>query len=237
MATHKKISELTASGALVGTEVAPLVQSSTTKRTTVQAIANLALTSGATGTLPVSKGGTGSATASDARTALGLAIGTDVQAYDADLGTIAGLTATTDNFIQSKSSAWASRTVAQVTTDLQGTGLDASMVGFRGIPQNPQTGNYTLVAADAGKHIYHASGDGAGDTYTIPANASVAFPVGTKVIFVNLDSNSVSIAITTDTMYLAGTGTTGTRTLAQYGVATAIKVTSTVWVISGTGLT
>lgn len=118
----------------------------------------------------------------------------------------------------------------------QGTGLDADAAGFRGIPQNAQTGNYTLVATDAGKHIYHASGAGSGDTYTIPANASVSFEIGTAVTFVNLDSNAVSIAITSDTLYFAGTGTTGTRSLAQYGVATAIKLTSTVWIISGTGL-
>lgn len=41
------------------------------------------------------------------------------QPLDADLTTIAGLTATTDNFIQSKASAWSSRTPAQVATDLQ----------------------------------------------------------------------------------------------------------------------
>jgi hypothetical protein len=159
------------------------------------------------------------------------------QPLDSDLTTIAGLTATTDNFLQSKSSAWESRTPAQVAVDLQGAGLDVDMAGFRGIPQNAQAGNYTLVAADAGKHIFHASGDGAGDTYTIPANGSVAYEVGTSVTFINMDSNAVSIAITTDTMYLGGTGTTGTRTLAQYGVATAVKMTSTTWIISGSGLT
>ena len=152
-------------------------------------------------------------------------------------GVLTAVDGSNDDFAQRKSGVWTNRTAAQAAVDLQGTGTDVDAAGFRGIPQNPQAGNYTIVAADAGKHIFHASGDGSGDTYTIPANGSVAFEVGTTLTFANLDSNSVSIAITTDTMYLAGTGTTGTRTLAQYGVATAIKVTSTSWIISGTGLT
>ena len=45
------------------------------------------------------------------------------------------------------------------------------------------------------------------------------------------------MAITTDTMRLAGSGLTGSRTLAANGVATALKLTSTEWIISGTGLT
>lgn len=109
-------------------------------------------------------------------------------------------------------------------------------VGYKELPQNAQTGSYTLVLADSGKHIYHAVGAGAA-TYTIPANSSVAYPLGTALTFINLSATAISIAITTDTMYLSSAGTTGTRTLAQYGSATAIKVTSTVWLISGSGLT
>lgn len=157
--------------------------------------------------------------------------------YDADLATIAGLTATTDNFIQAKSSAWASRTPAQVAVDLQGAGLDVDMAGFRGVPINSQSANYTTVAADAGKMLLHPSGGGSGDTFTIDSNANVAYEVGTAITFCNMDSNGLSIAITSDTLNLAGAGTTGTRTLAQYGIATALKVTSTGWLISGTGLT
>lgn len=113
-------------------------------------------------------------------------------------------------------------------------------VGYLNIPQNAQTGSYTMVLADSGKHIYHASGAGAA-TYTIPAASSVAYPLGTAITFVNLSATSISIAITTDTMYLSSAGSTGTRTLAQYGSATAIKVSglssSGIWVISGSGLT
>lgn len=114
-------------------------------------------------------------------------------------------------------------------------GTDA--VGFRNIPQNSQSAAYTTVLADAGKHIYHPTGDANARTFTIAANASVAYPIGTCITFINETSQAVTIAINTDTLVLAGTGSTGSRTLAQYGVATATKVTSTRWYINGTGLT
>ena len=110
-------------------------------------------------------------------------------------------------------------------------------VGFLNIPQNSQSAAYTLVLADAGKHIFHPSGDANARTYTIPANSSVAYPIGTAITFINMTSQVVTIAITTDTMYLSSAGTTGSRSLAQYGSATAIKMTSTTWLISGSGLT
>jgi hypothetical protein len=114
----------------------------------------------------------------------------------------------------------------------------SASVGYLNIPQNSQSAAYELVLADSGKHILHPSADVTARTFTIPANSSVAFAVGTAITFVNQNAGGVvTIAITTDTMRLAGAGTTGSRTLAANGVATAIKITSTEWIISGTGLT
>lgn len=118
----------------------------------------------------------------------------------------------------------------------------AQSAGFLGMPQNAQATSgafsYTLVSSDAGKHIY-ATGSPTSVTFTIPANSAVSYEIGTTIVFVNdlTTATNISIAITTDTMILAGAGTTGTRTLAQYGMATAVKVTSTKWIISGNGLT
>ena len=109
----------------------------------------------------------------------------------------------------------------------------AYSVGYLGIPQNTQAANYGILIGDAGRHIYVTSTS----TVTIPANSSVAFPIGTAISIIAATGVTVTIAITTDTMYLAGTGTTGSRTLAAFGMATAVKVTSTAWFINGTGLT
>lgn len=110
-------------------------------------------------------------------------------------------------------------------------------VGFRIIPQNSQSAAYTLVLADNGKQIFHPSADTTARTWTIPSNSSVAFPVGTAITFINQNGAGViTISITSDTMRLAGLGTSGSRSLAANGIATAIKIASTEWIISGVGL-
>jgi hypothetical protein len=117
------------------------------------------------------------------------------------------------------------------------TASTAASVGYLGIPQSATT--TTLVIGDAGKHIYVNT---SGQTLTIPAATSVAYPIGTTITFIaGPSASTVTIAITTDTMYLTGTGTTGSRTLAAHGMATAVKVSGTsssgVWYINGSGLT
>jgi len=124
-----------------------------------------------------------------------------------------------------------SGTLSSCTVD----GTDA--VGFRNVPQNSQSAAYTLVLADSGKQIFHPVGDNNARTFTIPANSSVAYPIGTALTFINMAVANVTIAITTDTLTLSPAGTAGSRTLATNGSATCIKITSTQWLISGSGLT
>ena len=118
--------------------------------------------------------------------------------------------------------------------DTATTSTGATGVGYMGLPQNGTlTGNASVAASDAGKHIYST----ATRTLTIPANVSLALPIGTTITFIAGSGATVNIAITSDTMYLAGNGAVGSRTLAPFGMATAVKIASTAWIISGNGLT
>jgi hypothetical protein len=197
-------------------------------------LSNVSLTTQVTGTLPVANGGTGiTSFGSGVATWLGTPSSANLAAAVTDeTGSGALVFATSPTLVTPVLGTPTSGTLSGCTVD----GTNA--VGFRTIPQNSQSAAYTLVLADSGKHIFHPSADTTARTFTIPANSSVAFPIGTAVTFINQNGAGViTIAITTDTMRLSPDGTTGSRTLAANGSATCIKVTSTEWLISGSGLT
>lgn len=109
--------------------------------------------------------------------------------------------------------------------------------GPGGLPISSKSTDYTAVLGDANTALLHPTADNNSRTFTIPANASVAYAVGTMLTFIN-QINTVTIAITSDTLVLDSSGSTGSRTLAANNKATALKVASTVWTICGTaGLT
>lgn len=117
-------------------------------------------------------------------------------------------------------------------TDSAGGGI------LSNIPQVSVSAAKTFALTDLGTNQLHPSSDTTARTWTIDSNANLAIPVDSVIMITNQDSAGVlTIAITTDTMRLAGAGTTGSRTLAANGVAFILKLTSTEWIISGTGLT
>lgn len=112
----------------------------------------------ASGALGVASVSAGDATVTIGGTATNPTVavtGSTFQPLDSDLTTIAGLTATSDNFIQSKSSAWASRTPLQVATDLAGQtpftaafqALDADLTTIAGLTAT--TDNFMQSKASA----------------------------------------------------------------------------------------
>jgi hypothetical protein len=132
----------------------------------------------------------------------------------------------------------AASTVAGPTGPTGATGnTGPTGAGASTIPQSggaAYTTDYTAVLGDSGYMIVM---NGSGLTATIPANSSVAYAVGTVLTFVNIFAGNLTISInSTDILYLANSTSTGSRTLAQNGTATALKISSTSWIISGPGL-
>lgn len=120
-------------------------------------------------------------------------------------------------------------TIVQLQADL--TALSA----FKGVPQNARNAAYTLALEDQGKQIYSAN-TGA-QTVTLPTNATAAFPVGSTITIINDGTNNITISPAGGvTLRLAGTATTGSRTVTPGGLATLVKVATDKWFVSGTGL-
>lgn len=159
------------------------------------------------GTLPVANGGTGAVTLT------GLLKGNGTSAFTA---AVAG----TDYVAPSGSLGTpASGNLSNCTAD------GSNAVGFLGIPQSSST---TLATSDRGKCVI-ATG-----TITIPNSV---FSAGDAVTIFNNSASSITISSSLTTLYLAGSATTGSRTLAQRGVATVYFISGTTAVISGSGIT
>lgn len=161
-----------------------------------------------TGINPVLTGGTGSNTASGARSNLGAAqSGVNIDIVSVAANTVLGAG------------------TAGVTT-----------IGVNSPAQTTITANYTLLATDLAKEIY-ITGTTAGQTVTLPSNAGTPLPATWWCQITNDSNQPWTIAVTTDVMVLSPGGTTGSRTLAAGGTAIISKKTSTRSWISGTGLT
>lgn len=98
----------------------------------------------------------------------------------------------------------------------------------RKVPENVQGGLYTLILSDSGKYISTTS------NVNVPSGI---FSAGDTVTVFNYGSGTLTITQGASvTMYLAGIGTTGNRTLAINGLATVLCVASNTFVITGAGL-
>jgi hypothetical protein len=99
---------------------------------------------------------------------------------------------------------------------------------IRSIPQEIKSTSYVLQSSDHGKHISTTAG--------VTLNTGI-FTIGQNVTIFNNSSSSITITQGTSvTIYQAGTANTGSRTLAQRGIATLLCVGTNTYVINGGGL-
>jgi hypothetical protein len=114
----------------------------------------------------------------------------------------------------------------------------AQSLGYMGLPQNIKSTSYTIQLSDYGGHILSQTSGAGTQTITLANNSNAAIPIGGSVTIILQGTGSLIIAPDTGaTLYLAGSSSTSNRTLASYGMATALKIGTNIWMISGTGLT
>lgn len=201
--------------------------------------------------LAVADGGTGASDAAGARANLGLVIGTNVQAYDPALQSIAGLTTAAnqmlyttdvDTYATTTISAFGrafindnNASVARTTLELDSSSnvtfnsvSDASG-DLRDLANISKTSAHTLVLTDKGNMINITTGG-----VTVPSGV---FSAADAVVVYNNSSSPQAITQGSGvTLRLAGTTNTGNRTVAARGVATVLCVNSNEFVVSGPGV-
>jgi len=131
-------------------------------------------------------------------------------------------------------------TTVSVTGNINGANLVATTGVFdiignvRTVVQNSNAAaTYTLVASDAGKHINYTG------TTAVAVPISVFAAGDVVTIFNNQAANILIVQNTSVTLRLAGTASTGNRTLTQYGLSSVLCITggaTPTFVISGAGL-
>jgi len=120
--------------------------------------------------------------------------------------------------------------LANGSSVIDGSGT-ARAIGYRTVPLASKTASYTIGLSDVGQGISTSAG------VTVPANATTAFAIGDTIAIYNASGSNITITQSAGvTLRLVGTSTIGSRTLAQRGLCTLLKVATDEWIVSGGGL-
>lgn len=147
---------------------------------------------------------------------------------------LSGGTITTSGTIAIDTATTVDVSTAQTLTNktLTSPTLNAPLIN---LSLNAQTGTtYTFVLADNGKLV--TASNASAQTYSIPTNASVAYPIGAQINIIQIGAGQVTIqAVTSGTTTVASTGASAAapKLRAQYSSATLIKVATDTWYVVG----
>jgi len=97
-----------------------------------------------------------------------------------------------------------------------------------------ETASYTAVLANNGQVV--TMSNASANTFSIPTNASVAFPIGTQINVLQIGAGQTTIqAVTSGTTSVLSTGATAAapKLRAQYSMATCIKANTDLWYVVG----
>jgi hypothetical protein len=99
---------------------------------------------------------------------------------------------------------------------------------------NAQTGtSYTFTLSDANSTLITASNASA-NTFTIPPNYSVAFPIGSVLNIISIGAGQTTLAAGSGvTIQSYGATASAPKLRTQYSAATAIQISANTWVVSG----
>jgi hypothetical protein len=119
-----------------------------------------------------------------------------------------------------------------ITGDVLTAGMFNGLVAFT---LNAQTGTtYTAVSTDQYQVLVTMSNASA-NSFKIPTNASVAFPVGTVITVMNIGAGLCTISAVTSgtTTVLSGGAVPASPTVAQYKSTACIKTATDTWIVVG----
>jgi hypothetical protein len=97
-----------------------------------------------------------------------------------------------------------------------------------------ETASYTAVLANNGQVV--TMDNASANTFSIPTNASVAFPIGTQINVISIGAGQTTIqAVTSGTTTIQSTGATAAapKLRVRYSAATCIKAGTDLWYVIG----
>ena len=134
------------------------------------------------------------------RTALGLTIGTDVQAYNTDLADIAALTPSSSQIIQFDGGNWKAETLSVSTSDVSGYGEFSNPIKVDSSVQSPSAAGLTISPSgvDAAAELYILDLSAAGSnlstlTLPTPVAADVGKSITVKVMGTMGTANALTV--------------------------------------------